>query len=33
MTKAQLIDYAQENGVSVNSRMRKSEIIEAIEGE
>lgn len=33
MTKAQLLDYATENGVSVNSRMTKAAIIEAIEGE
>ena len=31
MTKAQLLDYAEAQGVSVNSRMTKAAIIEAIE--
>jgi hypothetical protein len=33
MTKAQLLDYAGENGVDgVDGSMRKAEIIEALEG-
>lgn len=31
MTKSQLIDYAQEQGVSVSSRMTKAQIRDAIE--
>lgn len=31
MTKSQLIDYAQEQGVSVSSRMTKGQIRDAIE--
>lgn len=33
MTKSELIDYANDNGVQVNSRMTKAQIIGAIEGE
>nr|DAE49088.1 MAG TPA: HeH/LEM domain [Caudoviricetes sp.] len=33
MTKAQLLDYAEENGVEeVNSSMKKAEIISVLEG-
>ena len=31
MTKSQLMDYAQEQGVSVSSRMTKAQIRDAIE--
>lgn len=31
MTKAQLMDYANNNGVTVNSRMTKAQIRTAIE--
>jgi hypothetical protein len=31
MTKSELIDYAQEQGVSVSSRMTKAQIRDAIE--
>lgn len=30
MTKAQLIDYAEEHGIEVNAKMKKAEIIDAI---
>ena len=30
MTKAELIDYADEHGIEVNAKMRKGEIIDAI---
>jgi branched-subunit amino acid aminotransferase/4-amino-4-deoxychorismate lyase len=34
MTKAQLLEYAEQNGITgVNSSMKKAEIIAAIEGE
>jgi hypothetical protein len=33
MTKAQLLDYAEENGVEgVNSSMKKAEILAVLEG-
>ena len=33
MTKAQLLDYAEENGVEgVNSSMKKAEILTVLEG-
>lgn len=32
MTKAQLMEYAEANGIGVKSSMTKAQIIEAIEG-
>lgn len=33
MTKTQLLDYAEANGIDVNSSMTKAEILSAIKGE